>query len=48
MYLEFLSLEDPRQTIHLNYIYDFQILEQAQATEVVFLIQSGDILVGQI
>ncbi|CAD8133958.1 unnamed protein product [Paramecium pentaurelia] len=46
--IQFLKLEDIRQCIHKNAILDFVILNQKFYSEIMLLLQSGDIVIGQL
>ncbi|CAD8049370.1 unnamed protein product [Paramecium sonneborni] len=46
--IQFLKLEDFRQYIHKNAILDFIILNQKFYSEIMLLLQSGDIVIGQL
>ncbi|CAD8133781.1 unnamed protein product [Paramecium octaurelia] len=46
--IQFLKVEDNRQCIHKNAILDFVILNQKFYSEIMVLLQSGDIVIGQL
>ncbi|CAD8050536.1 unnamed protein product [Paramecium sonneborni] len=46
--IQFLKLEDFKQCIHKNTIIDFTILNKNLYSEIMLLLQSGDIVIGQL